>query len=83
MAAGFEGFEITWSEDVFKGAPRPRKEIAEFGTRGVNFRARKPAYHHVGFPERLQRAHNQPVYRDAVHRRLPINDAILPLVDAR
>jgi len=27
---------------VFEGAPRPRKEIADFGTRGVNFRARKP-----------------------------------------
>ena len=43
MAAGFEEFEITWSEDVFEGAPRPRKEISDFGTRGVDFRARKPA----------------------------------------
>lgn len=43
MAAGFEEFEFTWSENVFEGAPRPRKEIADFGTRGVNFRARKPA----------------------------------------
>ena len=43
MAAGFEDFEITWSENVFEGAPKPRKEIAEFGTRGINFRARKPA----------------------------------------
>ena len=38
-----EEFEITWSEDVVDGASRPRKEIAEFGTRAVNFSARKPA----------------------------------------
>jgi hypothetical protein len=42
VAAGFKDFEITRSEDVFEGAPRPRQEIADFGTRGVNFRARKP-----------------------------------------
>jgi hypothetical protein len=42
MVAGFEEFDSTWSEDVFKGAARPRNEIADFGTRGVNFRARKP-----------------------------------------
>lgn len=42
MAAGFEGFEITWSENVFEGAARPRPEVEAFGTRGVNFRARKP-----------------------------------------
>ena len=42
MAAGFEDFEITWSEDVFEGAARPSEDIAKFGTRGVNFRARKP-----------------------------------------
>lgn len=43
MAAGFEGFELTWKKDVFEGAARPRPEVAEFGARGVNFRARKPA----------------------------------------
>lgn len=42
MAAGFEEFAITWSENVFEGAQRPRPEVEEFGTRGVNFRARKP-----------------------------------------
>jgi hypothetical protein len=42
VAAGFEGFELTWKENVFEGAARPRREVAEFGTRGVNFRARKP-----------------------------------------
>lgn len=42
MAAGFEGFEITWRKNVFDGAPRPRKEVKFFGTRGVNFRAFKP-----------------------------------------
>jgi hypothetical protein len=43
VAAGFERFEITWKKNVFEGAARPRKEVAEFGTRGVNFRAWKPA----------------------------------------
>ncbi len=42
MAAGFEGFEITWKKDVFEGAAVPRKEVSYFGTRGVNFRAYKP-----------------------------------------
>lgn len=42
MAAGFGGFEVTWRKDVFDGAARPRKEVAYFGTRGVNFRAFKP-----------------------------------------
>lgn len=42
MAAGFEGFEVTWRKDVFEGAARPRKEVAYFGTRGVNFTAYKP-----------------------------------------
>ena len=42
MAAGFEGFEITWKKDVFEGASRPRKEVAIFGTQGINFRANKP-----------------------------------------
>jgi hypothetical protein len=27
---------------VFEGAARPSKEVEAFGTRGVNFRARKP-----------------------------------------
>ena len=42
MAAGFKGFEITWKKDVFEGAAHPRKEVAYFGTRGVNFLAYKP-----------------------------------------
>ena len=42
MAAGFEGFEVTWRKNVFEGAQRPRKEVTIFGTRGVNFRAQKP-----------------------------------------
>ncbi len=42
MAAGFEGFEITWRKDVFQGALKPRKEVAAFGTRGIDFRASKP-----------------------------------------
>jgi hypothetical protein len=42
VAAGFEGFEITWRKNVFDGAAVPRKEVAYFGTRGVNFQAQKP-----------------------------------------
>ena len=42
MAAGFEGFEITWKKDVFEGASKPRKEVGIFGTQGINFRANKP-----------------------------------------
>ena len=41
MAAGFVAFEITWSADVFSGAPQS-SSAAEFGTLGINFRARKP-----------------------------------------
>ena len=43
MAAGFEGFELTWKEDIFEGALRPSSAVAAFGTCGVNFRASKPA----------------------------------------
>ncbi len=42
MAAGFQGFEVTWKKNVFEGATRPRKEVSAFGTQGVNFRAYKP-----------------------------------------
>ena len=42
MAAGFTDFEITWREDVFSGAPQ-QSSAAEFGTLGINFRARKPS----------------------------------------
>ena len=41
MAAGFVDFEITWQADVFSGAPQ-ESSAAEFGTQGINFRARKP-----------------------------------------
>ncbi len=41
VAAGFEGFEITWRKDVFGGAPQAGS-AASFGTLGINFRARKP-----------------------------------------
>ena len=40
-SAGFEDFEITWREDVFSGAPQ-ESSAANFGTKGINFRARKP-----------------------------------------
>ena len=41
MAAGFVDFEITWQADVFREAPQA-SSAAEFGTQGINFRARKP-----------------------------------------
>jgi hypothetical protein len=41
VAAGFAGFEITWRADVFSGAPQS-SSAANFGTLGINFRARKP-----------------------------------------
>ena len=43
MAAGFIDFEITWQADVFSGAPQA-SSAAEFGTQGINFRARKTAH---------------------------------------
>jgi hypothetical protein len=38
---GFVDFEITWKADVFSGAPQ-ESSAASFGTKGINFRARKP-----------------------------------------
>ncbi len=42
VAAGFADFEITWRGDVFSGAPH-ESSAADFGTLGINFRARKAA----------------------------------------
>jgi TusA-related sulfurtransferase len=42
VMAGFVAFEITWREDVFSGAPQA-SSAANFGTVGINFRARKSA----------------------------------------
>jgi hypothetical protein len=41
VAAGFMDFEITWRADVFSGAPQA-SSAADFGTLGINVRARKP-----------------------------------------
>jgi hypothetical protein len=41
VAAGFVDFDITWREDVFSGAPQS-SSAANYGTLGINFRARKP-----------------------------------------
>jgi hypothetical protein len=43
VAAGFVDFEITWQADIFSGAPQA-SSAAEFGTQGINFRARKAAH---------------------------------------
>lgn len=40
LLAGFVDFEITWRADVFSGAPQ-ESSSANFGTLGINFRARK------------------------------------------
>ena len=39
--AGLVEFEITWHGDVFAGAAQD-SSAAQFGTLGINFRARKP-----------------------------------------
>jgi hypothetical protein len=41
VMAGFVDFEITWRKDVFSDAPQAGS-AANFGTLGINFRARKP-----------------------------------------
>ena len=41
VAAGFVDCAITWRADVFSGAPQA-SSAAQFGTVGINFRARKP-----------------------------------------
>ena len=40
VAAGFVGFEITWRGDVYGGAAQS-SSAAQYGTLGINFRARK------------------------------------------
>jgi TusA-related sulfurtransferase len=42
VAAGFVDFEITWRADVYNDAPQATS-AANFGTLGINFRARKAA----------------------------------------
>ena len=41
-AAGFRNFQVTWRAAVFDGAPQA-SSAANFGTKGINFRADKPA----------------------------------------
>lgn len=41
IAAGFVDFEIAWRGDIYAGAPQS-SSAAQFGTLGINFRARKP-----------------------------------------
>lgn len=40
MAAGFEGFRVTWRGDVFAGA-RQHSSAALFGTLGIDFIAQR------------------------------------------
>lgn len=41
VVTGFVDFEITWRKDVFDGAPQ-ESSASDYGTLGINFRARKP-----------------------------------------
>jgi len=41
VAAGFVDVEITAQADIYSDAPQ-ESSAAEFGTQGINFRARKP-----------------------------------------
>ena len=41
VMAGFVDFEITRRKDVFSGAPQEGSAV-NYGTLGINFRARKP-----------------------------------------
>jgi hypothetical protein len=49
LAAGFDDFAITWRADVFSGAPQ-QSSAAQFGTLGINFKARKGASSEGGPP---------------------------------
>jgi len=40
VTTGFSNFEVTWRKDVFRGAPQAGS-AENFGTLGINFRARK------------------------------------------
>lgn len=66
MAAGFVDFEITWQADVFSGAPQA-SSAAEFGTQGINFRARKTADEQEWHAARASLACEVPVKPTALH----------------
>ena len=65
MAAGFVDFEITWQADVFSGAPQV-SSAAEFGTQGINFRARKAAHEQEWHAARASLACEIPVQPTAL-----------------
>ena len=65
MAAGFVDFEITWQADVFSGAPQA-SSAAEFGTQGINFRARKAAHEKEWYAARASLACEVPIKPTAV-----------------
>jgi hypothetical protein len=60
VAAGFVDFEITWQADVFSGAPQA-SSAAEFGTQGINFRARKAANEEEWYAARASLACEVPI----------------------
>jgi hypothetical protein len=65
VAAGFVDFEITWQADVFSGAPQA-SSAAEFGTQGINFRARKTAHEQEWQAARAYLACESPVLPTAL-----------------
>jgi hypothetical protein len=65
VAAGFVDFEITWQGDVFSGAPQA-SSAAEFGTQGINFRARKATHEEEWYDELAALACELPIKPTAV-----------------
>ena len=74
MAAGFVDFEITWQADVFSGAPQA-SSAAEFGTQGINFRARKTAHEQEWHAARASLACEVPVKPTALQGADACSDA--------
>ena len=74
MAAGFVDFGITWQADVFSGAPQS-SSAAEFGTQGINFRARKAAHEQEWYAARASLACEVPVRPTALQGADACSDA--------
>ena len=74
MAAGFVDFEITWQADVFSGAPQA-SSATEFGTQGINFRARKAVNEQEWNAARASLACEVPVQPTELQGADPCSDA--------
>jgi hypothetical protein len=74
VAAGFVDFEITWQADVFGGAPQA-SGAAEFGTQGINFRARKTTHEQEWHAARASLACEVPIKPTALQGADAYSDA--------